>query len=311
MRHVDLFSGIGGFALAASWVWCGQYQPIAFCEIDEWCQRVLKKHWPEVPIYSDIRELKGDRFGAVDLVTGGFPCQPFSVAGKRAGEKDDRYLWPEMLRVITEAQPRWVLGENVVGIVRMELDTLLSDLEAEGYETQSFIIPACGVNAPHRRNRVWIVAHANGRRQQGQDISVRSGGSYQAQSIVSRSSQNAAYSQSASRNRKTPGQQSGKTGGRGSQSRTNVADPSRTGLAQSWTPGELSTQTGDAPTSTQRRGGLGRELGQTWWDAEPELGRVAHGIPHRVDRLRSLGNAIVPQIAHVIMQAMKRTEEIT
>lgn len=159
MRHLDLFSGIGGFSLAASWVW-DDLEIVSFCEQDKFCQKVLKKHWPDVPIFDDIYTLKGDQFGAVDIITGGFPCQPFSVAGKQRGSEDDRYLWPEMLRVIKEAKPRWVVGENVTGIINLALDDVLASLENIGYETQAFIIPACGVDAPHRRDRVWIVAHS-------------------------------------------------------------------------------------------------------------------------------------------------------
>ena len=160
MRHLDLFSGIGGFALAASWVW-PDHQVIEFVEKDPYCQKILKKHWPDVPICGDIHDWKPK---PADLVTGGFPCQPFSVAGKQRGSDDDRYLWPAMLEVIRRSQPTWVVGENVAGIVNMALDQVLADLEMEGYACQSFIIPACAVDAPHRRDRVWIVAHSESER---------------------------------------------------------------------------------------------------------------------------------------------------
>jgi DNA-cytosine methyltransferase len=155
--HLDLFSGIGGFALAAKW---NGFRTVGFCDNEPYAQAVLKKHWPDVAIHSDIREVRGDLYAGVTLLTGGFPCQPFSCAGKQRGKEDDRYLWPEMLRVIREAQPRWIIGENVAGIVNMALDQVHTDLEAEGYEVESIIIPACGVDAPHRRNRVWIMANA-------------------------------------------------------------------------------------------------------------------------------------------------------
>ena len=160
MVHLDLFSGITGFALAASWVWGEEHEIHCFVEIDPFCQKVIKKHWPGVPIHGDIKtyEHNGTK---IDLLTGGFPCQPFSVAGKQRGTEDDRALWPEMLRIIKEAKPRWIIGENVTGIVNMELDNYVSDLEAEGYEVQPFIIPACAVDAPHRRDRVWIVGHTS------------------------------------------------------------------------------------------------------------------------------------------------------
>gem|GEM_PF-954377 len=134
---------------------------VAFCEVDEFCRAVLRKHWPGVPIFGDIRELDADgldRIGPVDLVCGGFPCQPFSVAGKQKAHADDRYLWPEMRRVIALARPTWVICENVVGIITLALDDVLADLEGLGYAARPFVIPACAVGAPHRRDRVWIIA---------------------------------------------------------------------------------------------------------------------------------------------------------
>jgi len=160
MRHLDLFSGIGGFSLAASWVWGNTHDIVAFCEKDTFCQKVLAKHWPDVPCVEDIHNLRGDEFGTIDLITGGFPCQPFSQAGKQSGKKDDRYLWPEMLSIIEKAQPRWVIGENVIGIVNLVLDDVLSSLEGKGYEVGIFNLPACAVNAPHQRQRIWIVAYS-------------------------------------------------------------------------------------------------------------------------------------------------------
>jgi len=155
---LDLFSGIGGFSLAASWT--GQIETVSFCEIEPYCQKVLNKHWPDVPIYPDIKELKGEDIGPVDIVCGGFPCQPFSCAGKRRGKEDDRHLWPEMFRVIQETKPTWVVGENVAGFRNMALDDALADLEGERYEVQTFIIPALSVGAPHLRERIWIMANS-------------------------------------------------------------------------------------------------------------------------------------------------------
>jgi DNA-cytosine methyltransferase len=157
--HLDLFSGIGGFALAAGWA---GFETVGFCDNEPYAQAVLKKHWPDVPIHGDIKALDGTAYRGVTLLTGGFPCQPFSNAGKRRGKDDDRYLWPQMLRVIQEARPAWIVGENVVGIIGLALDQVCSDLEAEGYEVEPIIIPACGVDAPHRRNRVWVVARGGG-----------------------------------------------------------------------------------------------------------------------------------------------------
>jgi len=158
--HLDLFSGIGGFALAAGWA---GFRTVGFCEIEPYCQAVLKKHWPQVPIHNDIRELRGGG-QRIDLLTGGFPCQPFSVAGKRRGKDDDRHLWPQMLRIIEESKPSWIIGENVAGIIPMELDKVCADLEAVGYEVQPLVIPACAIDASHKRDRVWIIANNNNQR---------------------------------------------------------------------------------------------------------------------------------------------------
>ena len=158
LKVLDLFSGIGGFSLGLEWT--GGFETVAFCEIDEYCRKVLHKHWPKVPIITDVRDERVKEIEA-DVITGGFPCQPVSVAGKRRGAEDDRWLWPEMLEVISAVRPAWVIGENVAGIIKMGLDGVLADLEGEGYTTRTFIIPACGVGAPHRRNRVWILAHTN------------------------------------------------------------------------------------------------------------------------------------------------------
>lgn len=155
MKVLDLFSGIGGFSLGLE---RAGMETVAFCEVDQFCRQVLAKHWPNVRIHDDVRTLDGNEYrGTVDVVCGGFPCQPFSLAGKRAGADDDRHLWPEMLRVIREVQPRYVIGENVAGFVNMELDNCLSDLEAIGYACGAFVIPACAVDAQHRRDRVWIL----------------------------------------------------------------------------------------------------------------------------------------------------------
>lgn len=167
LKMLDLFSGIGGISLAAEWA---GIETVAFCEIEPFCQKVLKKHWPEVEIFDNIKNLSADAIRDrristdIDIIAGGFPCQPFSVAGKQRGTKDDRHLWPEMLRIIEEIKPTWVVGENVVGFVDMALDTALFDLETIGYSAQSFVVPACAVNAPHRRDRVFIVANSNGNR---------------------------------------------------------------------------------------------------------------------------------------------------
>ena len=162
LPHLSLFSGIGGLDLAAEWA---GFRTVGQCEWADYPRAVLEKHWPGLPRWRDIHTLTKESFyeqtglHTVDVISGGFPCQPFSVAGKQRSKDDDRYLWPEMLRVIHELQPTWVIGENVPGIVNLALDQVLADLEAEGYEVQCFLVPACGVDAPHRRYRVAVVAH--------------------------------------------------------------------------------------------------------------------------------------------------------
>lgn len=160
MTHLDLFSGIGGFALAAKWA---GFDTVAFCETDDFCRGVLAKHWPEVPICGDVKELDGNDYSGVDLITGGYPCQPFSLVGKRLGAADDRHLWPEMRRIIEQARPTWVVSENVAGHITMGLDDVLSDLESLDYAARAIVIPACAVGALHIRERVWVVAHSNSR----------------------------------------------------------------------------------------------------------------------------------------------------
>ena len=159
LRVLDLFSGIGGFSLGLERT--GGFETVAFCEIEEYPRKVLTKHWPGVPIHRDVRKLKGADIGSVDVICGGYPCQPFSTAGKRAGKEDDRHLWPEFSRLVAELRPTWVIGENVAGHISMGLDDVLSDLEGQGYACRTFVIPACAVGAIHRRDRVWTIGHTD------------------------------------------------------------------------------------------------------------------------------------------------------
>ena len=163
-RHGSLFSGLGGFDLAATWM---GWENIFHCEIDPFCRRILKHYWPETESYADIRKFKAAEYrGQIDILSGGFPCQPFSLAGKRKGTADHRHLWPEMLRVIGEIQPRWVVGENVLGLLNwsrgMVFRQVSVDLETAGYEVWPYVLPACSVGAPHKRDRIWFVAYAAG-----------------------------------------------------------------------------------------------------------------------------------------------------
>ena len=168
MTHASLFSGIGGFDLAATWV---GWENLFNCDVDSFCRTILKYHFPNAQQYDDIRSVDFTVWrGRVHVLTGGFPCQPFSAAGDRKGTEDSRYLWPEMLRAIREIHPDWVVGENVLGIVNwsegLVFEQVCSDLEAEGYEVQPFILPACGVGAPHQRYRTWFVAHCSAERRE-------------------------------------------------------------------------------------------------------------------------------------------------
>lgn len=261
MRHVDLCSGIGGFALGFQWAGLSP-QPQLFCDIEPWCRKILQQHWPNVPVASDVKELASDPERFVpdcDILTAGYPCQPFSFAGKRKGEEDDRHIWPYILKIIAFKRPTWCIFENVYGHISLGLDSVLSDLEAEGYTTRTFVVPACGVNAPHKRNRLWIVAYTNSKRPQEHgysqpDITVGEGSTY-------------------------------------------VPNPKSIGVQGLWSSWEQEPHAHEGQEVSVRNS-EGR--GQTIWDVEPNVGRVAHGIPKRVDRIKGLGNAIVPQIAQRI-----------
>jgi len=275
--HLDLFSGIGGFALAAKW---NGYRTVGFCDNEPYAQAVLKKHWPEVPCHKDIREVRGDLYAGVTLLTGGFPCQPFSVAGKQRGKDDNRYLWPEMLRVIREARPAWIIGENVAGIVNLALDTVCADLEAEGYEVEPIIIPACAVDAPHRRDRVWILAHASCKQPEERINNRREKGSY---------SKSSGSGKSVSK----------------SENVANAIQQGRQGRIQRRENQEREDFEGHAGCGGSARG----ESGEAVWPTEPDMGRVAHGVPNRVAKLRGLGNAIVPQVAAEIIRCINKVME--
>ena len=167
MKHGSLFSGIGGFDLASEWM---GWENVFNCEIESFPRKILHHYWPNAISYEDIKKTDFTvHKGRIDIITGGFPCQPYSMAGKRKGKEDEHHLWPEMLRAIREIQPRWVVGENVFGLINwnggLVFDEVQSDLEAEGYEVQAYVLPAAAVNAPHRRDRVWFVAYCNGTEQ--------------------------------------------------------------------------------------------------------------------------------------------------
>ena len=246
---------------------------------------MLEKHWPNVPKWRDIKTLTGEDFHertglqTVDLISGGFPCQPYSVAGKRKGKKDDRDLWPEMFRVIQELWPTWVLGENVAGIINMALDQVLSDLESKGYETQAFVIPACGVDAPHRRNRVFIVAHTRLQRQT----------QYEKQTAgIEQHGQDVSNAQGI-------GQQRERAGGQ------QVAAVHGGKI--------ISVCNGGNETERSTQSGLGGMVdGFSQWLVEPDIPRVETGIKDRANKLKALGNAVVPAQVYPILKAIAELE---
>lgn len=262
--HLDLFSGIGGFSLAFEQE---GFETIGFSEIDPYASAVLRKHWPNVINYGDIRKVPAVKCG---VVTGGFPCQPYSVAGHRRGKSDDRALWPEMLSVIEQCEPECVLAENVPGIISMELDRVLSDLENIGYSARSITVPACAVNAEHERERVWIVAYADRERKlqsQGTIQNERRWIGNCSKTIASNSN------------------------GSGCSGRVQTSKNGKN---------ETIIQAGNR-SCYNASGTISRD----YWNHQPVLGRGVHGVSNRMDRIRCLGNAIVPQVAQVFARAIR------
>ena len=290
-RHLDLFSGIGGFALACRMV--GGIETVGFCEREPYAQRVLKKHWPDVPICNDIHEMKGNDYGTIDLITGGFPCQPYSLAGERRGNEDDRALWPQMLRVISEARPAWVLGENVPGIITLALDGVLADLEAQGYACETLCIPACGVDARHRRERVWVVANDGLRKPMELSGSVTERGMG-----TSDSGEDVAISCGTGREEWDIAAISNRQGYRSGRCNEVVRDSASEGFPN-WAGGTM----GQPYPLTEFERPSGRKI-------ERNFRGVANGVSRRVDRLKGLGNAIVPLVAAEIIRCMREVEGI-
>ena len=325
LKILDLFSGIGGFSLGLEAT--GHFETKAFCEIEPYCQQILKKHWPEVPIFNDIRTLKGTDIGTIDIITGGYPCQPFSVAGKQKAEQDPRHLWPEYFRLIQELKPTWVIGENVSGHIKLGLDSVLEDLASEGYSTRTFSISASSIGANHKRERVWTIANlADTEHTRSQNQSWRRFEELENQSrekekrtrdkstvCFETSSSNVANSESIGKTgirRETESKHDIRNTWMESE-RSSYRQPEHQTLqdvadTKSISRNEHETDREHGKTSSQEipgnRGSIPRE--STWWSSEPRVGRVAHGIPKRVDRLKSLGNAVVPHIPYYIGQAI-------
>lgn len=313
LTHFSLFTGIGGLDLAAEWA---GFKSVGQCEWADYPTKVLEKHWPDVPRWRDIRSVTKESFfertglRTVNVISGGFPCQPFSVAGKQRGKEDDRYLWPEMLRTVSELQPTWVFGENVPGIVNMALDQVLSDLESQGYEVQAFLIPACGVEALHKRERVFILAHT---KRNGFIEPTRSRSSYETDGKESPGEDNTFNVEGASgirrnvANANNPGLE-----GRNSKIQRECTGELLIGESCPYVANTEQQHGNNAGYGTSKilreRSKQAEISGHGWWDVEPSVGRVANGIPNRVDRLKCLGNAVVPQQAYPIFKAISDIE---
>lgn len=285
MRHGSLFSGIGGFDLAAEWM---NWENVFHCEWNEFGQKVLKYYWPNAESFTDITKTDFTKYAdRIDVLTGGFPCQPYSQAGKRLGKEDDRHLWPEMLRAIREIKPSWVVGENVYGLVNwsggLVFHEVQADLEAEGYEVFPFLLPACGVNAPHQRFRIWFVAYSNDK--------GRSSGFGQVQKKDGEISQRNNYAKF---------------------SNTNATNTKSIRQEYALENGELE---GRRFRFTNKR---------NVWDSFPSVSPLCSGndgLPDRLDTItfpkwrnesiKAGGNAIVPQVVYQIFKAIKEYNDIT
>lgn len=314
MNILDLFSGIGGFSLAGHWA---GYETLQFVEIDPFCQKVLNKNFPGVPIHDDIKTFDATQFrGRVDLLTAGTPCQPASIAGKRKGKEDDRWLWHEVFRVVRDCKPTWLIIENVPGLLSLEggvvFEDLLLEVEALGYETQTLRVPACGVNAPHRRERIWIIANSTSSRSGWRDL---------------RSDER--------RERVLQNERCGSAVGRETERRDCDASNAKSEYGERSEPkGDRSREPKravsnrpcvDTNTDNKRLQGCG-EHGEraeqpvarqdywqrNWVEVASSLCRVDDGLPRQMDRakrLKALGNSIVPQVAFEIMKAIKEIVE--
>jgi len=316
MTHGSLFSGIGGFDLASEWA---GFTNLFNCEWEEFPRKVLKHHFPNAEQYEDIHDFDATKYnGRIDILSGGFPCQPFSVAGKRKGSEDERHLWPEMLRIIRACEPRWIVGENVRGLVSwsngLVFQEVCADLEALGYSVQSFIIPACATGAPHRRDRVWIVAHNHNRDrteerlQTGRQVDV-----YRIEG-----NRNAPDTQ---RLRLEHTEKSGSVEERERKTRLNVAESIETNGERGNAPDTDST--GTRQDNRQGESGqLDQKSERNDWEDFPTVPPICggdDGLPKELDgitfpkwrreSIKAYGNAIVPQVAYRIFEAIQEYEK--
>ena len=329
LKVLDLFSGIGGFSLGLEST--GFFETIAFVEKDEFCQKVLKKNFKNIPIEGDIRNVKGDRYKA-DVITGGFPCQPFSVAGKRKGTDDDRYLWDETIRVVRECKPKWFIGENVEGLVNIQdgmvLRQVQDDLEKEGFQVQCLIIPASGIGAWHQRKRIWIIGYnvSNSNTRFGigenQEIQTRGNTSTNGSKDVSNTFGKLSDGcSSTTRNSKAKfkrmecnqswnwNEVRSKTERCSEQDREDVSNSNGKRLQGCKFQHHLETR----KQSTTNNGKNSFKEQQTWWQTQSDLCGVPNGVSYELDknranRIKALGNSIVPQIARELGLAIMEAE---
>jgi len=291
LKILDLFSGIGGFSLGLERT--GGFETVAFCEIEPFPRAVLKEHWPDVPCYEDVRTLTADQLRSdgisVDVICGGFPCQDISYAGGGAGLEGARSgLWSEIARLVSELRPQYVIVENVSALLSRGLGRVLGDLAQIGYDAEWHCIPASAVGAPHRRDRIWIVAYPASKQCDGRQFHTEH---------IKQDTRKLRRSSSAA----------------------NVAYPAGGGceglLHWNTKPSDVSPSSEDVANASIKdvEGfGLSKRIQQErntvgsfgWWRTEPDVGRVANGVPFRVDRLKGLGNAVVPQIPEIIGRAI-------
>jgi DNA (cytosine-5)-methyltransferase 1 len=329
LKLLDLFSGIGGFSLGLEST--GYFQTIAFVEKDKFCRKVLQKNFNNIPIEEDIRNVRGSNYAA-DVITGGFPCQPFSVAGKRKGTEDDRYLWDETIRVVAECKPRWFIGENVEGLINinngMVLRQVQTDLEEQGFQVQCIVIPASGIGAWHQRKRIWIVAYSH------------NNGSYRSQRNETEQSSNKQEDRLSFRDDKDVSNSNSKlSNGCGSSTRNSSTKFKGMECNQSWNWNEVRSKAErcseqdreDVPNTNSERSqrhGVSTNMEteqrqissknsikeqQTWWQTQSEFCGIPNGISYELDkdrsnRIKSLGNSIVPQIARQIGLSIMKAE---
>jgi len=335
LKLLDLFSGIGGFSLGLEST--GYFETIAFVEKDKFCQQVLKKNFKDIPIESEVRDVKGDRYAA-DIITGGFPCQPFSLAGKRKGTDDDRYLWDETIRIIRESKCRWFIGENVEGIINIQEGVVLrqvcDDLEKEGFEVQCLVIPASGIGAWHQRKRVWIIAqNPNNSRCKDRTKQHRRKQTQSKERIYSFSGPDIiSHANISTKTKRRQHEIDEKT----SPSRTNNKRGSisngRQGCFQSTWKSKDVPNTDSTGSFEKHSASINREIKRdgsinesgsrrdvvsgekTWWEAQSDICRNVNGISYELDkdranRIKALGNSIVPLIARELGIAIMKAEQ--